>query len=96
MKGKFRTTFADGSTVENEAENAGEAKAAAKNARYNEVDPSRKMNGADRERHPRIKVAKVEEIVAPPAGASRDSLALEAGRGSGDQGSRSGRSGDNW
>lgn len=62
MKGRFRTTFADGSTVENEAETAGDAKNAAKRDRYAEVDPARNMFAADRERHPRIKVTGVEEI----------------------------------
>ena len=62
MKGRYRTTFADGSTEESEAENPDEAKRAAKNKRYGEIDPARSLQAADRERHPRIKVAKVEEI----------------------------------
>lgn len=66
MNGRFRTTFDDGTTVENEAPNSTEAKLAAKTERYNQVDPSRSRFAvaADRERHPSIKVTKVEEIGA--------------------------------
>jgi len=65
MQGHFRTHFEDGTFEETEAVNSSEAKLAAKNKRYNEVDPSRtQFQPADRERHPRIKVTKVEEITA--------------------------------
>lgn len=64
MKGWYRTTFADGSTVDKEAEGADQAKKAAKNERYLEIDPALTMNAADRHGHPRVQVTKVEEIPA--------------------------------
>lgn len=64
MKGWYRTTFADGSTVDKEADSADQAKKAAKNERYLEIDPALTMNAADRQGHPRVQVTKVEEIPA--------------------------------
>lgn len=65
MKGWYRTTFVDGSTVDKEAETADQAKALSKRDRYLEVDPAMQMLAADREGHARIRVAKVEEIATP-------------------------------
>lgn len=62
MKSIYRTTFADGSHEDVEAENSQDAKIAAKNARTRDVDPSLRLDAADRARHPRIKVAGVREL----------------------------------
>lgn len=63
MQGRFRVTFDDDSTEEVEANDGTAAKLAAKNTRYNKIDPSRTQFGAaDRERHPAIKVKSVEEL----------------------------------
>lgn len=64
MKGWYRTTFADGSSEVGQAENATEAKTAAKNARIAKVDPGRNMQKADLTKHDQVKVTEVTELTA--------------------------------
>jgi hypothetical protein len=66
-KGWYRTTFDDGSSEVAEAENATEAKTAAKNARITKVDPARSMMKADLTKHGAVKVTRVEELTEDQA-----------------------------
>lgn len=63
MKAPFDVTFDDGTTERVEADNAGAAKALAKQKRYDALDPGRSKFRADVTSAASVKVAKVAEVV---------------------------------
>lgn len=60
-EGKYKITFADGSTEDVKAESRDDAKKKARTSRIREVDPAGTGERADVLKHGRVKVAKVEE-----------------------------------
>ncbi len=63
MEGHFVVTFDDGSHEDVTAPSRDAAKAQARATRVNAIDPADKMDKADRARDPRIKIARVQELV---------------------------------